>query len=66
MDCHPRGKAPQAAQREEAEADGEGEEVNGEEAAVEIEEPAPSKLALIVTFLTTLVSSIIPEQPQVI
>jgi len=52
--------------REEAEAEAEGEEVNGEDAAMEIEEPAPSKLAVIVTFLTTLVSSIIPEQPQVI
>ena len=60
-------QAPQPAQREEA-AEGEDGEDNGEteEAAVEQEEPAPSKLAVIVTFLTTLVSSIIPEQPQVI
>ena len=31
-----------------------------------VEEPTPSKLAVMVTFITTLVSSIIPEQPQVI
>lgn len=49
------------------EAEGEGEEANNaEEPVVEMEEPAPSKLAVIVTFLTSLVSSIIPEQPQVI
>jgi len=53
--------------REEAEGVEEGEEgSNAEEPVVELEQPAPSKLAVIVTFLTSLVSSIIPEQPQVI
>ena len=37
-----------------------------DEEDVEIEEPAPSKLAVFMTFCTSLVSSIIPEQPQVI
>lgn len=30
------------------------------------EEPAPSKLAVVVTFVTTLISSIIPDQNQVV
>jgi len=34
--------------------------------AIVEEEPKPSKLAVIFTFFSTLVSSIIPEQPQVV
>ena len=57
----------QQPQGDEAEGVDEGENQDHAEEAVEVmEEPAPSKLAVIVTFLTTLVSSIIPEQPQVI
>lgn len=57
----------QPPQRDEGERTEEGEDQEHVEEAVEVlEEPAPSKLAVIVTFLTTLVSSIIPEQPQVI
>jgi len=57
----------QQPQGDEAEGVEEGENQEHAEEAVEVmEEPAPSKLAVIVTFLTTLVSSIIPEQPQVI
>ena len=57
----------QPPQRDEGESTEEGEDQDHVEEAVEVlEEPAPSKLAVIVTFLTTLVSSIIPEQPQVI
>jgi len=42
-------------------------ETETEEADVEVvEETPPSKLAVLVTFFTSLVSSIIPEQPQVI
>lgn len=33
---------------------------------VAVEEPKPSRFAVIFTFFTTLVSSIIPEQPQVV
>jgi len=40
-------------------------DANAVEAPV-LEEPQPSKLAVIFTFLSTLVSSIIPEQPQVV
>jgi len=60
----------QPPQRDEAEGTEAGENQDHAEEAAEavevMEEPAPSKLAVIVTFLTTLVSSIIPEQPQVI
>ena len=65
----PQAEQPQQQppQRDEAEGVDEGENQEHAEEAVEVmEEPAPSKLAVIVTFLTTLVSSIIPEQPQVI
>jgi len=44
--------------------DGADESTTAETAAVE--EPKPSRFAVIFTFFTTLVSSIIPEQPQVV
>merc|ERR1712212_213878 len=44
--------------------DGADESATAETAAVE--EPKPSRFAVILTFFTTLVSSIIPEQPQVV
>ena len=42
------------------------EEENDSEVVVEEEEVPPSKFAVLVTFFTSLISSIIPEQPQVI
>merc|ERR1719431_1185319 len=44
--------------------DGADESTTAETSAVE--EPKPSRFAVIFTFFTTLVSSIIPEQPQVV
>jgi len=40
-------------------------DANAVEAHV-VEEPKPSKFAMVLTFFSTLVSSIIPEQPQVV
>jgi len=40
-------------------------DANAAEAHV-VEEPKPSKFAVVLTFISTLVSSIIPEQPQVV
>jgi len=62
--------APPQPQREEAQEDRveddeqEGQEVDGEEE--ESEEPKPSRLAVVVTFFSSLISSIIPEQNQII
>ena len=64
---------PQPAQQQAAQdQDRNNTEDAAEESAAEeaeeiiIEEPSPSKFAVLVTFFTSLVSSIIPEQPQVI
>ena len=56
----------EAAEREEGVENGEENVANEEAEDPVVEEPTPSKLAVMVTFITTLVSSIIPEQPQVI
>ena len=52
----------------EAQQPGQTEEENDGEGVVEeeVEEVPPSKFAVLVTFFTSLISSIIPEQPQVI
>ena len=63
---------PQPAQQPAQDEDRNNTEDAAEESAAEeveeiiIEEPSPSKFAVLVTFFTSLVSSIIPEQPQVI
>merc|ERR1719427_1177753 len=68
------------AQQQQQQQDGEHVEENNEEANVELvdnpenddidtpvaEEPKPSRFAVVFTFFSTLVSSIIPEQPQVV
>lgn len=41
-------------------------EEDGEDGDVAVEQPKPSLLAMMVTFLTTLVSSIVPEHNQVV
>jgi len=51
----------QQEEREEGEEEGEGGEEQEEE-----EQPKPSRVAVVVTFITSLISSIIPEQNQVI
>jgi len=58
------GQAEENAEEANVEA-ADSDETNEEEAPL-VEEPKPSRLALVFTFFTTLVSSIIPEQPQVI
>eukprot|EP00090_Calanus_glacialis_P047357 TRINITY_DN9793_c0_g1_i1.p1 TRINITY_DN9793_c0_g1~~TRINITY_DN9793_c0_g1_i1.p1 ORF type:complete len:375 (-),score=121.21 TRINITY_DN9793_c0_g1_i1:155-1279(-) len=50
---------------EEANIETDDNEENAAEAPV-VEEPKPSKFAVVFTFFSTLVSSIIPEQPQVV
>jgi len=60
---------PQPQQEQgEAQQPGQTEEENDGEGVVEeeVEEVPPSKFAVLVTFFTSLISSIIPEQPQVI
>eukprot|EP00091_Calanus_sinicus_P022670 TRINITY_DN7300_c0_g1_i1.p1 TRINITY_DN7300_c0_g1~~TRINITY_DN7300_c0_g1_i1.p1 ORF type:complete len:373 (-),score=121.05 TRINITY_DN7300_c0_g1_i1:150-1268(-) len=50
---------------EEANVESDDSEENAADAPV-VEEPKPSKFAVVFTFFSTLVSSIIPEQPQVV
>jgi len=55
---------PQPEDAQEERGDDDGHEANEEEE--EIEEPKPSRLAVVVTFFSSLISSIIPEQNQII
>ena len=47
-------------------SDASNDEETDEAEDIEIEEPAPSKLAVFLTFCTTFVTSLMPENPQVI
>jgi hypothetical protein len=60
----PAAPAPPGLEEEQEEGE-EAEEEDGEEGEEE-EQPKPSRLAVAVTFLTSLISSIIPEQQQVV
>jgi len=73
-------RQPEPLAQQQQQQDGEHVEENNEEANVElvdnpenddidtpvVEEPKPSRFAVVFTFFSTLVSSIIPEQPQVV
>ena len=68
---NPEGVEQQQDDREQAEesADETNVETDDNDDAVEVpvvEEPQPGKFAVIFTFFSTLMSSIIPEQPQVV
>merc|ERR1719283_584642 len=70
----PAAAAPQDAQERDAadadevgtEADDSDENSSAADVTTEEEEARPSKLTVALTFISTLVSSIIPEQPQVV
>jgi len=66
--AHQQQQEQEAGQAEEntEEANLESADESNEEEAPVVEEPKPSRLAVVFTFFTTLVTSIIPEQPQVI
>merc|ERR1712096_448649 len=82
MEIRARGqdRQPEPLAQQQQQQDGEHVEENNEEANVElvdnpenddidtpvVEEPKPSRFAVVFTFFSTLVSSIIPEQPQVV
>ena len=63
----PAPPAPVQHEGEEEEEEEEGEEEEGDDTApLVVEEPKPSGVAVVVTFFTSLISSIIPEQNHVI
>jgi len=78
--ARPENQQPNPEGEEQQEEEGEYTEESANEADVEtddnddanaaeahvVEEPKPSKFAVVLTFISTLVSSIIPEQPQVV
>merc|ERR1711892_634108 len=64
VDDDEREQAEESSDETNVESD-ENDDANAVEAPV-LDEPQPSKFAVIFTFLSTLVSSIIPEQPQVV